>query len=187
MANIFRELLKKGILCCAGCDYGEFDILHTGLSEKNICGEATIKCVELEKLAKGHRIFVGKEAYERFNDKFKKILEIINKSCENSLITKHINYIDYSELYIFNWAYINNNIFMNNKSFYKFNSSVTKLDTDDTIINDNSDILKFIENEYNVSHYIYTSADKREEAKSRKNIINITKKYIESCIKYINN
>ena len=185
VANIFRELIKKGILCRAGCDYGEFDILPTGLSGKNIYGEAATKCVKLEKLGKGHRIFVGKEAYVRFNSKFKKIFESIGKSCENSLITKHINHVDYSELYIFNWAYINNNVFMNNKSFYKFNNCITKLDTDNTIINDNYNILKFIENENNISHYIYTSVDKNEESKDGKNIINITKKYIENCIKYM--
>ena len=38
VANIFRDLLKDGILCRAGCDYDEFGKLNTVLSEKNIWG-----------------------------------------------------------------------------------------------------------------------------------------------------
>lgn len=184
VANIFRDLLKDGILCRAGCDYDEFGILNTVLSEKNILGEAAVKSVELEKSGKGHRIFVSDKAYKSFNNKLKEMLEVIDNLNENSLITKHINYTDYTELYIFNWVYVNDTIFMSNESFYKFDNKIIKLHkVDDTIINDN---FLLILNEDNFNHYIYTptnKSDKKEESKVGKSIINITKKYIENSIK----
>ena len=50
VANIFRDLIKDGILCCAGCDYDEFGTLNTVLYRKKYLGRSCSKICRIRKI-----------------------------------------------------------------------------------------------------------------------------------------
>lgn len=183
VANIFRTLLRMGILCRAGCDYGKFEILPTKLHEYNILGEPVSTAVEMEKVGKGHRIFISENAYNNFNNCFNsfiKDIRIIDIMKSNCLVTKNTNYLNYNYIYTFNWLYVKRDTFFNNGFFYYiFNyDNIINMKNYTIITEDNNNIRAFICEKNNMIDYIEDGINEQIEA---------TKKYINEYFDIIEN
>jgi hypothetical protein len=93
-ANIFRNCIASGILLRAGMAYGEYNFIKTKIETKNIYGMAVTKAVAKEQTGKGCRIFIDEDLPKR-------------SKLNPKIFHQYKNYIDYSEIDIFEWPLFN--------------------------------------------------------------------------------
>ncbi len=95
ISNIFRKCICAGVLIRAGLTYGEYSLIKSKLSHKQIYGEAVSKAVQLESNGKGCRIFINSNfPHDSENSLWN----------HNPIIFKpYKSYIDYSIIDVFEW------------------------------------------------------------------------------------
>lgn len=177
VSNIFRALLKKHILCRAGCSYGKFIILESKLAKYNIYGLPVSEAVKLEGIGKGHRIFISETVYnnilttlDNINiniDIGTSIKQFVEKYNSINIVSKYTSYINYTNIYILDWMYIYKMLFYRNGNIIIIENNNKNILTMKKKLNeDNIKIKSIIDNENNFKLYNIENNNFKEHIKA---------------------
>ncbi|MEI0700181.1 hypothetical protein R4K92_14795 [Brachyspira intermedia] len=183
VSNIFRKLIENGILCRAGCSYGKYSILRTEINENNLIGDTVSKAVGLEKVGKGHRIFIDKIVSANIKNKLSNNISML-KGC--NLVTEYTN-INYETFYTFNWVFICDKYCLLEKNVYIFENNIFSMSNDivDKINQSNTTIKSYLTEfhfEKNIFRdYLEKEDNNQEDSKKYKSNpqIDITLSYMQ--------
>ena len=178
VSNIFRALLKKHILCRAGCSYGKFIILKSKLTKYDIFGLPVSEAVKLEGTGKGHRIFISETVYNNILNVLDNIninididiginiKQFVEKYNSINIVSKYTSYINYTNIYILDWMYTYKMLFYRNGNIVIIKNNNNILSMKKILNEDNIKIKSIIDNENNFKLYNIENNNFKEHIKA---------------------
>ena len=173
VSNIFRALLKRHILCRAGCSYGKFIVLKSKVYEYNILGSPVTEAVKLEGIGKGHRIFINETVYNNIltvlgniNREGIGIEQFVEKYKSINIVSKYTSYINYTNIYILDWMYTHKMLFYRNGNVVIIKNNRYFLSMRKILNEDNIKIRYIIDNENNFELYDIENNNFKEHIKA---------------------